>query len=99
MDGIEVSGGICEEAVEIGLQHAIFEANNSGSINLSQVFIIGDAPANPSDSIMRRRSNEKKWQGSKYATPVFWDQECKKLKASNIPVHAFFVDNWAQENF
>jgi hypothetical protein len=51
MDGISVSGGMGEEAVEIGLQHAVNEANNAGSVPLSQVFLIGDAPPNPPSEI------------------------------------------------
>ncbi len=51
MESITVSGGISEEAVEIGLQHAVYEANNAGSVPLSQVFLIGDAPANPPSDI------------------------------------------------
>jgi hypothetical protein len=61
MNGIEVSGGIYEEAVEIGLQHAVFEAKNSGSVPVSQVFLIGDAPSNPPDEITERREDERKW--------------------------------------
>jgi hypothetical protein len=48
---------------------------------------------------MEYREDETKWKGTKYETPVFWDQECKKLKDLKIPVHTFFVDDWAQDNF
>ena len=61
MDGISVSGGMGEEAVEIGLQHAVNEANNADSVPLSQVFLIGDAPPNPPSDIENRRGNESKW--------------------------------------
>jgi hypothetical protein len=47
MEGIEADCGIHEEAVEVALQHSVNEAINCGSIPLSQVFLIGDAPSNP----------------------------------------------------
>ena len=61
MDGIGVSGGLGEEAVEIGLQHSVFEAKTPGNVPLSQVFLIGDAPSNPPDEITERREDERKW--------------------------------------
>lgn len=68
MEGISVSGGINEEAVEIGLQHALVEveAGNENSIPLRQVFLIGDAPANPTNTVLNRRGGQNKWVGSKY---------------------------------
>ena len=46
MDSITASGGMGNEAVEIGLQHAVREAEYCGSIPLRQVYLIGDMPPN-----------------------------------------------------
>ena len=35
MEGIKAGGGISEEAVEVGLQHAVYEANIEGNVKLS----------------------------------------------------------------
>jgi len=51
MDKVSVSGGISEEAVEVGLQHALYEADNFGEVPLHQVFLIGDAPPNPRNTV------------------------------------------------
>ncbi len=58
MESITVSGGEGNEAVEIGLQHAVYEANNAGSVPLSQVFLFGNAPPNTPSDIENRRGNE-----------------------------------------
>ena len=70
MDGISVSGGMGAEAVEIGLQHSVYEANNPGSVKLSQVFVIGDAPPNSLKEVEERRGDETKWQGTKFENKV-----------------------------
>ncbi len=57
MDGISASGGQGREAVEIGLQHSVYEANNPGSVPLSQIFIIGDAPPNTPSEVEEKRGN------------------------------------------
>ncbi len=75
MESIKVSGGIAEEAVEIGLQHAVAEEKlgRQTSIPLKQVFLIGDAPPNPNETVVSRRGNQSKWQGSNFDQPVYWD--------------------------
>jgi hypothetical protein len=65
MEGVEAGGGIREEAVEVGLQHSIHEATNGSAIPLSQVFLIGDAPANPVDTVIERRKRNQ-WAGTKF---------------------------------
>jgi hypothetical protein len=35
MEGVKAGGGISEEAVEVGLQHSVYEANNAGTVPLS----------------------------------------------------------------
>ena len=49
MEGIKAGGGISEEAAEVGLQHAYYEATKDPAEPLSQVFLIADAPPNPVD--------------------------------------------------
>ena len=57
MDSISVSGGMGNEAVEIGFQHAVREAQNCGSIPLRQVFLIGDMPPNTKQEVDSRRNS------------------------------------------
>jgi hypothetical protein len=33
------------------------------------------------------------WKGTSMETPTFWEDECVKLRAKGIPVHAFYVKN------
>ena len=80
MEGIEATCGIYEEAVEVGLQHSNYEAINGGDIPLSQVFLIGDAPANPVETVIERRNYyDIKWEGTKFEEAVFWNKEAEKL--------------------
>jgi hypothetical protein len=74
MEGIEADGGIREEAVEVALQHSVYEANNCESIPLSQVFLIGDAPSNPNETVAKRRKDYGvNWEGTKFEQEAFWD--------------------------
>ncbi len=63
------------------------------------MFLIGDAPPNPRNEVDKRRNQYNKWAGTKFATPVYWDTEVEKLKKKGIPVHCFYVDDWAKESF
>ena len=56
MDSISVSGGMGNEAVEIGFQHAVCEAKDCGNIPLRQVYLIGDMPPNTKQEVDSRRN-------------------------------------------
>jgi hypothetical protein len=97
MDTISASGGTWyEEAVEIALWHANEEANNG---EVSQVILIGDAPANSQEQVSKGRSkhhSEAYWRTTKFREPTFYQNEVAKLTAKEIPVHAFFVYSGAE---
>ena len=92
------SGGQGNEAIEIGLWHATNEAYSESSI--SQVILIGDAPANTENEVSKKR-NYCNWKNTPYEQPTFWRNEIVRLKAcaTPIPVHTFYVDNYAESNF
>ncbi|CAF0901525.1 unnamed protein product [Adineta ricciae] len=101
MAGITAKGGgDFEEAIEIGLWHAVQEGDTIESI--AQVILIGDAPAKEREAIERDRDEsggEYYWMNTKFKEPTHFSIELDKLKEKNIPVHAFYLVDAARENF
>lgn len=100
METIKIAGGLGNEAIEIGLLHANNEANMETGIN--QIILIGDAPPNtPEEVRVKREKNfgEKYWSNSKFGSPTTATTEAAKLKDKKIPIHAFYVDNYAKKGF
>jgi len=96
---IKVGGGISEEAIEIGLNHANNEYDN---LPISQVILIGDAPSNSKAQTIERRQNNygtHYWEESKYRDVIDYKEELKLLKSKNVPVNTFYLDIWAKKNF
>ena len=95
LNSIYVSGGWGNEAIEIAFQNANQEQN------LSQIILIGDAPANTKDEVsLKRNENENIWNSSvKYQKPTYYVDEIKKLSEKNIKIHTFYVHRNAEENF
>jgi hypothetical protein len=89
---IYVSGGWGNEAIEIGLWQANQETD------LSQVILIGDAPANTKEDVDFKRDSGM-FKSTKYATPTFYLDELNKLRDKTIKVHAFYVAQRAKDNF
>jgi hypothetical protein len=93
-------GGDYEEAIEIGLWHAVQQSEQPEK--LSQVILIGDAPAKDTPAINRDRQatgGNAYWGKTKYSTPTHYRTELQKLKVKNIPVHAFYIHEGAKTNF
>ena len=99
MDSIDVDGGMGNEAVEIGLWHAVQEANKGGDIPLRQVYLIGDAPPNTQQEVTQRRNAYRFWKGTQFEQPVYWETEIDKLKAKKVVVHSFYLNNSAKDKF
>ncbi|CAF0934055.1 unnamed protein product [Adineta steineri] len=99
MDAIKPEGGLGEEAIEIGLAHAVKESQLPDSI--SQVILIGDAPANTKEqvSVKRKIRGEQYWCRTKFNQPTHYAEELERLKDKNIPVHTFYLASGAEENF
>ncbi|CAF1204521.1 unnamed protein product [Adineta steineri] len=99
MDTIRSEGGWGEEAIEIGLWHAVKESKTKQSI--SQVILIGDAAANTQEEIVSKREHfgEKYWKNTRLSEKTFYSDELKKLKDKNIPIHTFYLTNSAKDNF
>jgi hypothetical protein len=79
MNKISCSGGEGNEAIEVGLQHAVYEAINCGDVPLHQVFLIGDMPPNTMNEVKSKRVSEKKWKGTNFENLVYWETELQKL--------------------
>ncbi|CAF2633120.1 unnamed protein product [Rotaria sp. Silwood2] len=93
-------GGDYEEAIEIGLWYAVQQSAEPEGI--SQVILIGDAPAKNSAAIDRDRAatgGESYWGTTKFRNPTHYTTEMRKLKKKNIPVHAFYLRDGAKVNF
>jgi len=92
-------GGDYEEAIEIGLWHAVQQSIQSESI--SQVLLIADAPAKGSSAITKDRNlygGESYWF-SKLGPPTHYLEQLEYLCQKEIPVHTFFLHKGAEHNF
>jgi hypothetical protein len=99
MNTIGPEGGAGNEAIEIGLWHAVTETEMPDSI--SQVILIGDAPANSQNEVTQKRASfgENYWKGTRFAQPTYYATELKKLKDKKIPIHTFYLTPSAKTNF
>jgi superfamily II DNA/RNA helicase len=99
MKKIDVDGGWGNEALEIGLFHANNEA--STQFGISQIILIGDAPANSDDEIVFKKNDfgKKYWKKSKFDKAGNYVQEMHKLRDRGIKIHGYYVDQMAQTNF
>ena len=99
MDTIGPEGGMGAEAIEIGLWHAVRESRMEDSV--SQVILIGDAPSNTQSEVSEKRARfgEVYWGKTRFDKPTYYAHEIQKLKEKSIPVHAFYLDRYAQDNF
>ncbi|CAF1144264.1 unnamed protein product [Adineta ricciae] len=99
MNTIGPEGGWGAEAIEIGLWHAVNESETRESI--SQVILIGDAPANSQGDVSSKRARygENYWKTTKFSKPTFYQDELKKLKDKDIPIHTFYLTDYAKSNF
>ncbi|CAF4462353.1 unnamed protein product [Rotaria sp. Silwood2] len=97
MSTINVEGGLGNETIEIGLWHTNKENERE---NITQVILIGDAPPNTKTEIDDKRKchGEDYWKKTKCAQPTYYEDELAKLTSYKIPVHAFFVDNRAEQS-
>ena len=94
VDKVRVSGGQGNEAIEVALQHVNSEAK------ATQVILIGDMPPNTIAEVdKKRRDSRHAWSETRFATPTNTEAELAQLKRSGIPVHAFWVDESAEEAF
>ena len=91
-------GGDYPEAIEIGLFHANEEHKNN---NITQVIIIGDAPAKSKQQINddRKKYFADTWSESRYKQITHYEKELEELINNHIPVHTFCLDIGAKENF
>ena len=98
MDTIQPEGGMGNEAIEIGFQHANKEHEKEP---VTQVILIGDAPPNTQEEVRQRRGNhgENYWKDTNFSQETYYENELDKLKSNNIPVHAFFVHTNAEQSF
>lgn len=93
-------GGDFPEAIEVGLSHAFQQSEQPEGI--SQVILIGDAPAKSEETIKYDRviyGGETYWSRTLFQTRTHYKTELQKLKNKNIPVHTFYLNDKAKENF
>ncbi|CAL6025642.1 Helicase-related_protein [Hexamita inflata] len=97
IDTINSRDGQHNEAIEIGLSHAVSQIESG----LKQVILIGDYPPNTKEEVRSKRAilGEEYWSTTKYAYPTFYEDQLEILKKNNISVHALYVNNPAQQKF
>jgi hypothetical protein len=93
MSTIGPDGGMGNEAIEIGLLHANAQLRSGG---LSQVILIGDMPPNTRAEVPRKFNYT---QRTKFTTPTYWEDELAVLIQASVPVHAFYVNSAARNEF
>jgi len=99
LDTIKVAGGLGNEAIEVALSLANQQSENE---KISQIILIGDAPANSADEVTSKRKSkhgEKYWKTTKFAKKTTYIDEVQKLKEKKIPVHSFYINESAKSNF
>ncbi len=98
MDKIGPSGGIGNEAIEIGFWHA----NQEFKVEpFQQIILIGDAPANTEVEVpeFRKYLGEQYWSGTKFKNATHYKKEMLELKKAGVRINAFYVHSWAKANF
>ena len=94
------AGGLGNEAVEIGLAHAV-KLHDIEEIN--QIALIGDMPPNTPDEVTRKRSSnnggESYWSRTKFATATNYVTELQMIRTRGIVLHSFYVDKSAESVF
>lgn len=101
INSIGTNGGQGNEAVEIGLAHALEEHSKE---EIDQVILIGDMPPNTNDEVNSNRAShcngEAYWQQyDKFKKAVYVDELLPAIKAKGFPVHGFYVDSSARASF
>ena len=96
MEKISPDGGWVNEAIELGLWHANTEDEKQ---NISQIILIGDAPANTKAEVVGKRNmfKEKYWSKTALKKPTYYADELQRLREKNIPIHTFFVSKSAEK--
>ncbi|CAL6013590.1 Helicase-related_protein [Hexamita inflata] len=97
LDTIYSRDGQDNEAIEIGLEHAVNELQNG----LTQVILIGDWPPNGPQEVIAKRSyrGEDYWSKTKFSRPIHYTEHVKTLVKSKIQVHALYVADYARNEF
>lgn len=99
MNTISPEGGMGNEAIEIGLWHAVQQMETKESI--AQVILIGDAPPNSKEDVAKKREKrgEHYWQTTEFRTSTYYKHELRRLKDNKIPVHTFYLAEAASSDF
>eukprot|EP01038_Epipyxis_sp_PR26KG_P010639 gene10639-14288_t len=93
LNGIKAEDGLNGgEAMEVALREA---ANEIEFGRLSQVLVLGDAPANTQyETMLKRQLYHDRWAKSeKFSAPCFWDLEVNRLAIAGVPVHTFYLQD------
>ncbi|ETO10976.1 hypothetical protein RFI_26400 [Reticulomyxa filosa] len=103
METVVACYGWGNEAIEIGLAHVNQEAEKG---DVSQVILIGDAPANTRQEVIDKKSSLQYgfgipyWKKTKlFSESTYYEDELIRLKQRKIPVHAFYINDQAKKNF
>jgi hypothetical protein len=89
-------GGDYEEAIEVGFEHAVKQADDLG---LDQIILIADAPAKELPSIndyRQRYGPSEKWSNAGFAANIDFRTEMEKLRAKEVVVHTFRLTKEAE---
>jgi hypothetical protein len=94
LDTIRPDGGQGNEAVELGLAHAVLlhDSCEEGD-QVSQIALIGDMPPNTVQEVTDKRASrgESYWSQTKFAKPTSYEVELAKIIQRKIPIHCFCI--------
>jgi hypothetical protein len=100
METVDMREGEEREAIEIGLRHANSEVAERREGERYQVILIGDAPPNTREQVIRSRNrtsavadNPNYWEDAPYAHVQHYEAELQQLVLEEIPVHTFYIGN------
>jgi len=92
MTGIDVDGGLGDEAIEIGFWHVNKEAENR---TISQVLLIGDAPPQSKEESKGNRHrniyNRRCWEGKDFENVYDYEEQMRYLKKIKIFLFIAFI--------
>ncbi|KAL4463180.1 hypothetical protein ABPG74_007181 [Tetrahymena malaccensis] len=84
------------EAVEVSLWWANKKYDESP---INQVIILGDQPANLEHEAQQHRNifGQNYWNTTPIKDLTYYKPECNKLKSKNVPVHAFYLNEYTRQ--
>ena len=97
MSTVTAQGGWGNEAIEIGLYHAVREHKAKP---ITSILLIGDAPANTETDIAEKRhASSMDWGSTEFSNVTHYQEQLNQLIQHKIPIHTFYLNSTAEKCF